>query len=590
MPDTSLLRLVRAYDASFRELMTATPEEVAEATSVLARARALPDAQRDLLDTLLLAVGAGQAVPERFRARVEAEGEPLWRGGFLLPQSAPSAGATIDPRYYAAACRLHPALRRRRPFRKALPRLPADTQATFPPSDARWDAVVVAAALEAAPPTLNKDGTPRRDQTRRLLDGLGEDRHRWGLALDLARATGLARPAAGRLYGFPEARPRALVDPLAVLPEPLQEAAEVLLRVLDDDWVPFDGLLDFLRTRAREVLRCPTRRGVYELPQGLRFDDEGWERVEAPLLRGAADVLHRVGSLDAARGVTGLSAARRAQPRPPMPPGFLLTPDLDILVGAGELGSADHGRLCRIAPYVNGDRVHRHKLTREGVAADMAAGHDGAEAFLGRLSRTGVPLSVKQSIAQWSRSAERLTIFTGVTLVEDADGLRRLEGEPPPRARELRYADDLPAPACFSLVRGELQVPVGEDALSVRSAMARIGRPLGGDAEVWRYALTPRPSRDVESLLETLRRLHVEPELPGELEAAILGANGLPPGRVEEAVVMHLPERAAEALRRDRVAGPMLGRPLTPTQCIVSRADLPALRRRFEELGIGVEG
>ncbi|MCB9795491.1 MAG: hypothetical protein H6741_22525 [Alphaproteobacteria bacterium] len=589
MQNAGVLRLVRAYDASFRELMTAAPEEVADPLSCLKRARDLSPAQQDLLDTLLLAEGAGEAVDTRFRARLEAEGEALWRGGFLLPQSTPSAGATIDPRYYAAACRLNPGLRRRRPLGRDLPRPESTPVAQFPPSDGRWDAVVIAAALEAAPPSLNKDGSPRKDQTRRLLEGLGADLERWALALELAKALGLARPVGGRLYGFPEARPRALVDPLVLLAPAQQEAGQALLRLLDDDWVDAAALFELLRARCRDLLRSPTPKGLYEEPAGLAYDAAGWARVEVPALRAAADVLHRAGCIDATRSAEGITAMRRAQPRPQLPPGFLLTPDLDILVGAGELSSSDYGRLCRIAPYVDGDRVHRHKLTREGVAADIAAGHDGAEPFLAQLSRTGVPMTVRQSIELWSRSAERLTILTGVTLLEDHEGLRRLEGPPPKGARELRYGDDPPAPASFSLSEGELCVPVGEDALSVRSAVAQVGELRAVDAVAWRYTLKPRPSPDVESLLESLRRMHVSGQLPGELEASVLAASGLPDSAVEEAVVLHLPERAAAALRRDRIAGPMLSRPLNATQCIVSRADLPALRARFEALGLRIK-
>ena len=56
----------------------------------------------------------------------------------------------------------------------------------------------------------------------------------------------------------------------------------------------------------------------------------------------------------------------------------MLLPDGNLLVHSGELPSTEYGRLARLAPYVDGERMHRHKLTREGVASDLAAGHRDA--------------------------------------------------------------------------------------------------------------------------------------------------------------------------------------------------------------------
>ncbi|MCB9763052.1 MAG: hypothetical protein H6739_24845 [Alphaproteobacteria bacterium] len=589
MANAALARLVAAYDAEFRTRMTATPDEVADGVSCLQRARALEAPAQDLLDTLLLACGAGQPVEPRFRPRIEAVGESLWLAGFLLPRTAPSAGATVDPRYYAASCRVNPGLRRRRPFSSALPRPERALQPQFPPADATWDAVVIAAALEATPPSLNRDGSLRKDQLRRLLDRLGADTDRWSLALSYARSVGLARPAAGRLYGFPETRPRALVDPVGVLSAEQVSAGRALLRMVDEDWVSLDGLSELLRTRARDVLCSPEpRQRAYADHPGHPFDDESWTRIEEPLIRQVADVFHRTRVWDGVRDAHGLVAVRRPGSTPQLPPGFMLTPDLDILVGAGELPTADYGRLCRMAPYVTGDRVHRHKLTREGVAADLASGYDDPLTFLGQHSRTGVPGSVRQSVELWARSAERLTLFTGVTVVEQ-DGALKQVTTPPEGGRIIDYGGDAPPPAMFEMIDGEIRVPIGRDALSVRAAVSRVGTLKGRDDHAWRYALTPRPGYDQEVLLETLRRLHPDGELPGEMEAAVLAVHGLPACTVEEAVVIHLPERAAGALRRDRVAAQMLQRSIAPTQCIVSRTDLPALRKRFAELGIEVE-
>lgn len=589
MSDKQLLRLVRAYDQAFLARMTATPDEIAEPASALDRAHALPGPARDLLDLALLASDAAGTVSPRLRPLIERVGEPLWLGGLLLPAAVPSLGATIDPRHYAAACRLHPGLRRRRPFREDLPRPPQAQQPQFPPSDARWDAIVVAALLEANPLPVNREETLRKDHRRRLLGRLGEDELRWELALAWARACGLARPVVGQLRGFPESRPRAVVDPLAVLEAELVAPARVLLALVDSAWTLLDGLLELLRTRARPVLFSPDAAGrIYAERPATRYDDAGWAQVEEPAFRAAADVLHRVGLIEAVRDAHGVQSLRSPGEGLKLPPGYMLTPDLGILVGAGELAPEVYGRLCRIAPYQGGSRVHQHRVTQEGVAADLAQGHADTLEFLGQWSRTGLPLSVRQSVEAWARSAERLTILTGVTLLEVDGALRRVD-QAPPGARVIEYGLAEPPPARFVLDEGLLRVPLGEDALTVRAALARVAEPLGLDEQGWTYRLAPRPGPDPEGLLETLRRLHGQPDLPGELEAAVLAAHGLPACAVEEAVVFHLPSRVADALRRDRVAGPLLGRALTQEQCIVSRADLPALRARLAQLGLRVE-
>lgn len=547
-----IARLVDAYHPDFRAEMVVGLAEVDSAESVLARAEALEVESRDLLDTLLLAGDAGEPVDPRFAGRIETH-EALWLGGFVLPRARPSRGAVIDPRFYAASARLSPHLRGRRPFAGVLAGF--DGTHGFPPGDARFDRVVIAAALEARPPTLTRDGSPRKDQLDRLLTGLG-DPERWRLALRLARASGMARPAAGRLYGFPESRPRRLVDPTVVLEPEERPAGRLLLRLVDEDWVTLADVAELLSGRAKGAL----------IGAG----------VEA-----AAQVFHRIGVLDGHRSAEGLVAVRKPGETPSMPPGFLLTPDMDLLVGAGELRSTDYGRLCRLAPYVEGDRVHRHKLSRAGVAADLAVGNLEPLEFLAEHSRTGVPVSVRQSIEEWARSAERITLLSGVTVVEDEDGrLRRGVGE----GRVIDYTE--PPPAGFHMEGDRIVVPVGRDALTVRAALERIAELVGRDRREWVYEVRPQAVDDVNGLLETLRRLHVDACLPGPLEVRIRAANGVEPVTTETALVVHLPGSIADALRRDHVAGPLLAREVVHGQCLVRAEDLERLRERLDELGV----
>ena len=546
---------LRAYTDAVQACLLVDIERADDSSHALERAAELPSGVRDLLDVLLLHGGAGEPVDPSWAGRIEKDGQMLWQHGFLLPRSTPTPGSRIDPKWYAAAARLNRALRGRKPFRESLPE--AEFTAALPPSRSIWDAVVVAAELERNPRRLTKDGSLRKDEIARLIEKLG-DPERWELALRHAWATGLVRPAKDRLYGFPEAHPRRLVDPVSVLSSELAPAGRLLLRAVSKSW------LDVRALRALLLERAP------RLPTQL---------VEA------AEQLHRLEVLDGCLEEDGLRAVRRGTDLPEFPPGFMLTPDLCLLVGQGELSLGAYGRLCRIAPYEGGDRVHRHKLSREGIAADLAVGHTDPQDFLAQYSRTGVPSSVAQSLVEWARSAERITLVTGVTVIEHPDG--RLERtDAPQQARVIDYGTDKAPPASFSMVGDELLVPVGEDALSVRSALLQVAEAQGRDEDAWRYKLAPRQTADVKAVLETLRRLHVDHQLPGELEASVLAVHGLDPVTTESAMVIHLPESAADAIKRDRVCAPMLERVVTPTQCMVAEADVPRLRERLAELGI----
>ena len=583
--------LIGAYDPEFRQRMPVSPEEACDESSARARAQALPGEVRDLLDTLLLACGAGEPVDPRFREPIDAVGEALWLQGFLLPQIRPRRGSTVDPRYYAASCRLTPALRRRRPLAEVLHAPDLELYPGFPPSDARWDALVVAARLELDPPTLTKEGRMRRDTEERILKSLGSDRTRWDLAVRYAQATGLARRAGGRLLGFPEATPRALVDPVSVLDPEDVPAGRVLLRLVHEDWLHMTELLQVLRDHCRWVLHSPdgTPEGArYSESPSQPYDADGWERVEAAALRRVSEIMVRTRVWDAQLGSDGPTAVRQALPERRRATGFMLTPDLDILVAPGELGLRDYGRLCRLAPYQEGDRVHRHKLSREGIGADLAAGHSDALAFLEGLSRTGMPTTVTQTLTGWMRNVARVTLFTGVNVVEQ-DGELVRAAVVPDDARVIEYGGVNPPAASFLMVDGELRVPRGQDALTVRARLSQVAEPLASTADHHAYRPRPVPLDNPEHTLESLRRLHVEGDLPGELEVAVLAAQGLEPCTVEPALILHVPDRAAEPLRRDRIVGPILRRSVARAQYLVSRSDLDTLRARLAELGVDLD-
>lgn len=583
-------RLVEAYERPFRDRMTVSPEGADDPAQLAVAAAALPVASAGLLDLALLVAPVGEALPDRLRPLVERAGEPLWLAGILLPRTTVSPGGSILPTHYAAQCRLNPALLGHPPHLLGLAdvvTIPAGAdRPTFPPADARWDAVIVAAAVEANPPTLREDGAVRRDVEKRLFASLGGDADRWSLALRVARAQGLVRVEGNTLKGLPEATPRSIPDPAVLFDSPVAaQAAGMVLRLVRDEWLAVPGLLGALRDRCRELFYSP-RGGAY--PDGRRFDDAGWALVEEVILTGALDTLHRSGWLDAHRDGSGIVSVRRAGPRVRHDEGFLLTPDGEALVPVGALPGPDYGRLARMAPFLDGERLCRHRLGRDGVSADMAAGHGDAVEFLTRWSRTGLAPGLADALREWQRSASRLTILTGVDVEEDESGQLRLALRPPDGP--YRVIDYLPSPrARFLYQRGRILIPHGWDPLTVRGVVATIARRVESDGDAHEYVPERRPHRDTGALLDRLREFHGG-ELPGEIEAIVLAGGGLPPVRVESAVVVHVPGQAAAALRRDWVAGPLLHRWIAADQVVVARTDLDALRARLTELGLAMEG
>lgn len=576
-------RLVESYDPAFRASLVISTENADNTEALLAAAEALPPDASALLDLLIWVSQPGEVLPERLRPLIEREGLPLWRAALLLPRASQYSGADIHPIHYAGSCRLNIAIRGHRPVGWDL--VTPEMVPSFPPSDARWDAVVVAALLESGGGQLTMDGVLRKDVERRMFSSLGGDPARWGLALQVARLTGLARPAEGRLRGLPEAVARPLGDPASLFSDPAQSAAATLMLRLQPagQWMDVPAVLTRLRDRCRQILFSPID-GRYPERSDLPFDLAGWEHVERPLFLSVLDTLHRVGVIDAARVGAEIRAVRPAGPRPSFAHGFLLTPDNDILVHSGELSGPDYGRLARMAPYVDGERVHRHRLTREGVGADLAAGNRDALEFLAEHSRTGLPGNIADTVREWQRSATRVTILSGVDIEEGPDGrLRVLNGPPPATARIIDYAQ--PPRARFLYRRGRIYIPDGWDALTVRAAVERVARPAGREGEDRVYVPERRPQPDAVSLLARLQE-HYGGELPGEIEALILSGMPLEPARCESAWIVHLPAEAAAAVRRDWVAGPMLRRIVSPTEVVVAGEDLPRLRARLEELGI----
>ncbi len=561
--------LLGAYEASFRARMLVSPEQSEDPVVLAAAIDRLPRAARALLELLRVVGPVGEPLPERLRALIDRDGGPLWASALLLPRPGQLA-AEIHPQHYAAACRLNPTL--------ALLPLPVPSWAgtfvpSLPPADARWDAAVLAAHLEANPCQLNQDGTLRRDHERRLAGVFGGDAERAGLALRVARLLGLARGTRDRLLGMPEANARALHDPRPIFERNELRAADIVLRVLGPTPVDARAWLQQLGAHTPEVLHTPP-------------DPAGWELGERAVFRRVLDTLHRIGAIDAMQDASGVTAFRAPTGVAVPTAGFLLMPDLELLVHAGELSLQSYGRLCRLAPYVDGAGLHRHKLTREGAAAELGAGHTDTLDFLAANSRTGVPPSVADTLREWQRAASRITVLVGVDVIEAEDGTLRLRTGPPPLdARVFDYAHPLRARFCME--GGRITVPEGWDALTVRATVSRVARLVGREHGAWVYVPERRAHPDVDAIITRLNEAYGG-LIPGEFEIMVRAGSGVAPVEAERAWLLRIPDSLAAALRRDPALAPFLRRAAGVNEVVVRGTELELIRGRLAQLGVGL--
>jgi len=560
-------QLLASYETAFRNRLLVSPED-AEDPAVLAVAiERLPPRARGLFELLRLVSPIGEPLPERLRAAIDRDGGPLWASALLLPRPG-QLSAEIHPQHYAAACRLNPAVGL---LPLPVPPWAPPFQPSLAPADARWDAVVLAAHLENAPGLLNQDGTLRRDHERRLAGVFGGDAERAALALRVGRVLGVVRGTRDRLLGMPEANPRAMHDPRPIFERAELRAADIVLRVLGPTPTDARAWIAALAAQAPEVLSTPA-------------DSSGWERGEGAVFNRVLDTLHRLGAIDAMRDAAGVTAFRAPTGVAVPTSGLLLMPDLDLLVHPGEIPLAAYGRLCRLAPYVDGAGLHRHRLTREGAAAEVGAGHADTIAFLAAHSRTGVPTNVADTIREWQRAASRVTVLVGVDVIESPDGTFKVRvGPPPPEARVFDYSAPLRARFCMDGTR--VTIPDGWDALTVRATVARVARLVGHERGAWVYTPELRLHADPEAVVARLNEAYGG-LIPGELEVMVRAGAGLPAVEAESAWVLRLPEVIAGALRRDPVLGPLLRRHAGAAEVVVRTADLDVIRERLAQLGV----
>ena len=214
------------------------------------------------------------------------------------------------------------------------------------------------------------------------------------------------------------------------------------------------------------------------------------------------------------------------------------------------------------------------------MAADISAGHSNAHEFLGQHTRVPLSDSVVSCLKEWGRSASRVSVWTGVDLLEIDGQLTREISE---ADRQIDYQGA--TVGRFEMDGDLIRVPLGQDSLRVRSRIERVGSPLGIQDGAWTYQIDPSEIADPEPFLDRLREHAEDCIVPAPVEAAVWAHAGASNFHTEEALVVHIPPQAAEALQRDAIAGPLLGRCVEGNQFLVGRADLPLLKERLTSLG-----
>ncbi len=250
-----------------------------------------------------------------------------------------------------------------------------------------------------------------------LLGVVGMDPIERRLGLDLGLERILAGSSAQAIDGLVcRLADRDLHVGLPALREALRQAGEQAL-----DEVIF---LELLREQHRElVFPAWQRQGVRVYPtlegEALReFDERGWERVEAPMLRRLLERVERLGLVRRAPGVFAASAdgrvwaAGRQGQRPPV----WLTSDLELVVPPGAVTPWERFQLERLGRCLARDVADRYRLEREGLVQWLAF-HELEEA-LALLERrcVGIPATVRDSLRAWAVEAERIVLTRGVLL------------------------------------------------------------------------------------------------------------------------------------------------------------------------------
>jgi hypothetical protein len=336
-----------------------------------------------------------------------------------------------------------------------------------PPSDARWDAIIIAARA--------RSGTARAHARRCAAEGRRAPpdrvarRTEWRSRALVARPRDGARNGARAPFGIsalrlsgvePATAHRSRADPRREGRRSRPGAPPCARERVD----PLEAMLAHL---AQHCPRCS------------RSDDlMPWAEREARWFRDAADLLHRAGVIDrdAWCGGDRCGASRRSHARR----GSRDSCSRRIATSSSRRGSFP-------VPSTGGSVASRRSRTATSSRATgsrarasrriLAAGYEDASAWLAARSKTGLPPNVAQNLGEWAEQAVRITLFSGMTVLEEAG--RRVHGRTGEGSVDGADALLRRAPAgALPGRRGIILVPFGHDALTVRSVVSRLGQKL----------------------------------------------------------------------------------------------------------------
>lgn len=275
-------------------------------------------------------------------------------------------------------------------------------------------------------PGLSKDGDlathPRWSRAMRALDALGAvatDPLSREIYLDLgleAAIAGSTRDAMDRLV-------HRLVDRdlHGVVP-----AIRAALKAAGPGAVDELIFFDLVREQHRDLLFPVWRRAeglLYPAAAGETarpYDDDGWERVEVPLIKTVLKRLEHLGAVRRAPGVFGATEDGRiwAGALDPTPSPMWARSDLELMVPPDAVTPWERFQIERLGRCLGRDVVNRYKLERDALARWLCT-HELDEALaLLRRRCPGVPAVVEDTLKQWARSATRIVLTQGILLEE----------------------------------------------------------------------------------------------------------------------------------------------------------------------------
>lgn len=419
-----------------RELIEAAQAELSEVTGRLSwRARdLLHEVQRHAQDGVVFELHAWDPVSDAGSVR-----ELLGAG---LMEAVPE----LTGRY-----RLHPDLSPPPPraydFSEAVMGETEDLPPSRPgPVGLLHDLAALAAAIDAESPHRTLAGPIARADARKLGRKLAsplppsrsiESDERWGRALRALDLLGVVStdPVTREMHldlgleevlsGTPEEAVDRLVHRLvdadlhAAVPavrEALRQAGEGALDTLL--W------LEAMRDQDRSVLFPPWRSvGVptYPFHEGETprpYDDDGFDAVEAPLLRRLLRLLEGMGLVRVASGVFAATpdGRRWARAEGPTPPPVWVSSDLELLVPPDAITPWERFQIERLSRCTSRQVVDRYRLERAGLERWLAV-HELDEALdLLQRRSPAVPEGVVETLRSWARDATRVVLVRGVVL------------------------------------------------------------------------------------------------------------------------------------------------------------------------------